>query len=186
MQILRIRIVAFQVWFQHLQFRPLQLHVLLQMATVIVGTGIIGCATAYYLSQEPSSTAPSDIHLVESSPELFASASGFAAGFLAKDWFSPAAAPLGSLSFELHRQLAEENDGAENWGYSKSRSSSLSTTTGKRGYEWLREDASRAEAAAAHESLASVGPSWLSRVHHSNLEMIGDSDTTAQVYVSRH
>jgi glycine/D-amino acid oxidase-like deaminating enzyme len=53
-------------------------------STVIVGAGIIGCATAYYLSRT-GNTKPDTIHLVEASPELFASASGRAAGFLASD-----------------------------------------------------------------------------------------------------
>ena len=53
-------------------------------STVIVGAGIIGCATAYYLAHS-GNTKPDTIHLVEASPELFASASGKGAGFLASD-----------------------------------------------------------------------------------------------------
>jgi len=53
-------------------------------STVIIGAGIIGCATAYYLS-ELEGVDPSSIHLIESSPELFASASGKSGGFLAED-----------------------------------------------------------------------------------------------------
>lgn len=53
-------------------------------STVIIGAGIMGCATAYYLSQSPD-TKPDTIHLIEASPELFASASGRAAGFVAPD-----------------------------------------------------------------------------------------------------
>ena len=53
-------------------------------STVIIGAGIIGCATAYYLSRS-GNTKPDTIHLIEASPELFASASGKAAGFLASD-----------------------------------------------------------------------------------------------------
>ena len=53
-------------------------------STVIVGAGIIGCATAYYMSRS-GNTKPDTIHLVEASPELFASASGKAAGFCAPD-----------------------------------------------------------------------------------------------------
>lgn len=54
------------------------------VSTVIVGAGIIGCATAYYLATE-GGTKPDTIHLIEASPELFASASGKAGGFLASD-----------------------------------------------------------------------------------------------------
>ena len=116
-------------------------------STVILGTGIIGLSTAYYLSllaeSDPDTTPTADnpytsaqpsshaadtkheIHLVEPSPELFASASGKAAGFLARDWFAPAVAPLGELSFDLHRKLAEEHGGRERWGWCESVSYSL-------------------------------------------------------------
>lgn len=57
-------------------------------STVILGAGIIGCATAYYLSHS-GHTKPDTIHLVEASEELFASASGKAGGFLAADCMLP-------------------------------------------------------------------------------------------------
>lgn len=106
--------------------------------TVVLGTGIIGLSTAYYLSRlanpdpsvDPDSTPtaprpPHTIHLVEPCPTLFASASGKAAGFLAKDWFAPAVAPLGAFSFDLHRELAAQHGGAARWGWSESVSYSL-------------------------------------------------------------
>ena len=99
---------------------------------VILGGGIIGLSTAYYLSTLPSSNGSSrttsdgseeerlEIHIVEASPTLFASASGYAAGFLAKDWFSPVVNPLGELSFDLHKQLADQWGGREKWGWTES------------------------------------------------------------------
>lgn len=93
----------------------LQAYVNMSSQTVILGAGIIGVSTAYYLSQHQE---PSTIHLVEPSPELFSSASGYAGGFLAKDWFAPSLSALGALSFEEHRRLAEEHGGREKWGYS--------------------------------------------------------------------
>ncbi|CDO73773.1 hypothetical protein BN946_scf185015.g101 [Trametes cinnabarina] len=94
--------------------------------TVILGAGIIGLSTAHHLSQ----LAPPahKIHLVEAAPQLFASASGKAAGFIAKDWFAPAVAPLGNLSFILHRALADKHNGRARWGYSESISYSLDHT----------------------------------------------------------
>lgn len=64
-------------------------------STVIIGAGIIGTSSAYYLSQSP--TKPDAIHLVEASPELFASASGYGGGFIARGWYSPALTKLGEL-----------------------------------------------------------------------------------------
>ena len=91
--------------------------------TVILGAGIIGLSAAHALAD----LAPAEhrIHLVELAPRLFASASGNAAGFLAKDWFAPAVAPLGALSFDLHRALADKHGGAARWGYARSVSYSL-------------------------------------------------------------
>ncbi|KAK4693168.1 hypothetical protein P7C71_g4182, partial [Lecanoromycetidae sp. Uapishka_2] len=148
------------------------------MSTVIIGAGIIGTSTAYYLSQSKPST--SEIHLVEASPELFASASGYAAGFLARDWFSPSLAKLGELSFDLHKQLAEENNGYEQWGYSRSSGTSLAESIeAGNGADWLREGASRSTAAARSSDAKGGGPTWLRR--YSELDVMSDGSTTAQV-----
>ncbi|KAJ3481358.1 hypothetical protein NLI96_g7699 [Meripilus lineatus] len=146
------------------------------MPIVILGGGIIGLSTAYYLSKFTSESTPTQqtaslgphgpypppsshphshhahaahrhrdrpsahhhhhhhhyrpppnlnlrdnsIHIIDPSPELFASASGKAAGFLAKDWFGPTVAPLGAFSYELHKQLAKEEGGKEKWGWCES------------------------------------------------------------------
>ncbi len=156
------------------------------MATAILGTGIVGTSTAYYLSKSQTS---SSIHLVEPSPTLFASASGYAGGFLAKDWFPPAAAGLGALSFEEHRRLAEEQNGREKWGYSRSSVTSYtpakSGTKGSRkgGDDWLRYGSSRAEAAAGLSEVVDEGvePRWLGRVEGDRVDVISEEGTTAQV-----
>lgn len=51
---------------------------------VILGAGIIGLSTAYYLTESGTTSAES-IHLLDSSPELLHCASAFAGGFLAAD-----------------------------------------------------------------------------------------------------
>ncbi|CAF9910121.1 MAG: hypothetical protein ALECFALPRED_006288 [Alectoria fallacina] len=144
------------------------------MATVIIGAGIIGTSTAYYLSQ----TSKNTIHLVEVSPQLFASASGFAAGFLARDWFSPSLSKLGELSFDLHRQLAEDNNGQDRWGYSQSTGTSLAETVGKNGADWLMEGVSRSTAAARTTNSNVNRPAWLTP--GSELDVMSDGSTTAQ------
>jgi len=132
-------------------------------STFIIGSGIIGVATAYYLSDHQP---PSSIHLVEPCPELFASASGFAGGFLAKDWFEPETASLGDLSFSQHRKLAEENDGRTRWGYSASTSFSHTpkpVVTGKKpGNGALEAGQSRARDVDAVVT-EDDGPRWLRR-----------------------
>ncbi|KAI4259764.1 MAG: hypothetical protein LQ352_000570 [Teloschistes flavicans] len=149
------------------------------MTTVIIGAGIIGTSTAYYLSQ--LGTEASKIVLVESSPELFASASGYAAGFVARDWFSQGTASLGRLSFDLHKELAKENDGYEKWGYSQSTATSLAETVGVDGEEdWLGEGTSRAKAAKRIAENDDTRPVWLAP-RHGRPDIIDKGDGTAQV-----
>ncbi|KAL1843910.1 hypothetical protein VTJ49DRAFT_6853 [Mycothermus thermophilus] len=159
--------------------------------TVILGAGIIGVSTAYYLSQEQQQKQQdaSNIHLVDPSPELFSSASGFAGGFLAQDWFGTETAALGALSFREHRRLAEEHGGREKWGYSPSTCFSYAASVAgrdelARGDDWLREGTSRAEAAppdAVGDGPDSGGaPAWLRRVDGDHVELIGDPGTAAQ------
>ncbi|KAK1445981.1 FAD dependent oxidoreductase superfamily [Colletotrichum melonis] len=114
-------------------------------STVILGSGIIGLSIAYYLADHQPGSA---IHLVDPSPELFASASGYAGGFLARDWFSPDSASLGALSFDEHRTLAEEHGGREKWGWSTSTTFSHAAAPVKKGKKdagWLQDGGSRAE-----------------------------------------
>lgn len=158
------------------------------MSTVILGTGIIGASTAYYLSLSQS---PSTIHLVEPSPTLFASASGFAGGFLAKDWFSTSTEALGAFSFDEHKRLAEEHGGREKWGYSKTTtwnyspgSGKKTTGDGEKAENWLFAGTSRADAAAQFSgSGTGQEPRWLSRMEGDSVEIISKDGSTAQVYV---
>ncbi|QQK45335.1 Mannosyl-oligosaccharide glucosidase, putative [Penicillium digitatum] len=81
---------------------------------VIVGGGIIGCCSAYYLTRHPLyDPARHKITLVEAS-EIAGGASGKAGGMLAQ-WAFPS--NLVGLSYKLHAELAEEHDGINRWGY---------------------------------------------------------------------
>lgn len=152
------------------------------VATVIIGAGIIGTSTAYYLSKKSSNR----IYLIESSPELFASASGYAAGFLARDWFSRPLSKLGALSFDLHKQLADEHGGFERWGYCPSTATSLEETVGEGDDDWLGEGLSRVRVAAKEQENRdgednSDAPPWLKLKDPSKLDIISRGDTTAQI-----
>ena len=150
------------------------------MTIIIIGAGVVGAAVAYYLTED-SSIQTSDIHIIESDRELFASASGFAGGFLARDWFPPATAALGDLSFELHKRLAQEHDGTTKWGYRRSIATSLVDTSGKRGEDWIRKGTSRAEAASESTAINKEVPPWLNRNLESQVKVISSEETTAQV-----
>ncbi|KAI0199000.1 FAD dependent oxidoreductase [Astrocystis sublimbata] len=81
---------------------------------VIIGGGIIGATTAYYLTRHPSFN-PSIHHitLLEAS-SIAAAASGKAGGLLGL-WAYPMC--MVPLSYRLHAELAVEHDGALRWGY---------------------------------------------------------------------
>ncbi|KAL3461848.1 FAD dependent oxidoreductase [Aspergillus heterothallicus] len=151
------------------------------MPTIILGGGIIGASIAYYLSEH---NPREEIHILESSSTLFASASGYAAGFLAKDWFEPALLPLGELSFAMHESLAAEHGGAKRWGFMKGTALSLGVTDagagGKRGDDWLRSGTSRAETATSEPVIAEA-PEWLTRQRGTVAERISDGESVAQV-----
>lgn len=82
---------------------------------VIIGGGIIGCTTAYYLSHHPAYTQNTKVTLLEASKFGAAQgASGKAGGLVAK-WAYPK--ELVGVSFREHVTLAEKHDGVNRWGW---------------------------------------------------------------------
>ncbi|KAM0240592.1 hypothetical protein ACHAPO_002493 [Fusarium lateritium] len=82
---------------------------------VIVGGGVIGSTTAYYLTRHPKyNKALHTITLLEAAPTVAAGASGKAGGLLAL-WAYPDC--LVPLSYRLHAELAAEHNGPQRWGY---------------------------------------------------------------------
>lgn len=88
---------------------------------VIIGAGVIGTLTAYYLSRHPAFDASAegrgDRITVIDAVACAAGASGKAGGLLASDWHGQATASLGKLSFDLHKQLARVHEGDRKWGF---------------------------------------------------------------------
>lgn len=85
---------------------------------VIIGGGIIGLCTAYYLLTSPLLPAHSTVSLVESSTRGIAqAASKSAGGFISKHWHDPAVLSLAAISWEEHERLAAQFDGATHWGW---------------------------------------------------------------------
>lgn len=83
---------------------------------VVIGGGIAGVSTAYFLSISPHLPKSTTITLVEGT-RIAAGASGYSGGFLAKDWHGSATASLAAMSYDLHARLAREMGGKEKWGY---------------------------------------------------------------------
>ena len=70
---------------------------------IIVGAGIIGVSTAYYISKYKGY----NITLIEKH-SIACHASGKAGGFLAKNWLEDELGILGELGYELHAQFGRE------------------------------------------------------------------------------
>lgn len=83
---------------------------------VIIGGGIIGCCTAYYLTRHSSyNPKTTRITVIEASKGGVAQgASGKAGGLVAK-WAYPK--ELVNVSFQEHVKLAEEHNGKDRWGW---------------------------------------------------------------------
>ena len=81
---------------------------------VVIGGGIIGSTTAYFLTRHPTyNNSFHKITLIEAS-QIAGGASGKAGGLLAK-WAYPSS--LVPLSYKLHEALAKEHGGEARWGY---------------------------------------------------------------------
>lgn len=84
-------------------------------AVVIIGGGVIGLSTAYFLSRMRKNGG--SITIVDNASTLCAGASGKANGILGDYGFEPEAEALGKLSWELHQQLSSLHRGRAAWGY---------------------------------------------------------------------
>ena len=81
---------------------------------VIVGAGIIGVCTAYYIVHHPKFDSEKyHITMIESK-RVAGGASGKAGGLLALWAFPQQIVPL---SFRLHEELSNKYNGSEEWGY---------------------------------------------------------------------
>ncbi|KAL8925709.1 MAG: hypothetical protein Q9208_003392 [Pyrenodesmia sp. 3 TL-2023] len=81
---------------------------------VIIGGGIIGCTSAYFLTRHPAyDPLKHKITLLEAS-KIAGGASGKAGGLLGL-WAYPT--NIVPLSYRLHAELAKEHGGEDRWGY---------------------------------------------------------------------
>ena len=81
---------------------------------IIVGAGIIGCCTAYYIVKHPLFD-PEKYHIsIIESKRVAGGASGKAGGLLAL-WAFPS--QIVPLSFQLHQELLDQYNGEAEWGY---------------------------------------------------------------------
>lgn len=168
---------------------------------VIIGGGIIGCTSAYFLSRHPSfDPSKHSITLLESS-KIAGGASGKAGGLLAL-WAYPKS--IVPLSFKLHAELAKEHGGDSRWGYRRVNVGGVECTgrnlEGPKGGPKAGEgemDGMNGEIKGEHVSLKKRSPEVLERLKKAGLpedldwvapecnpqyDFMGDTSTTAQVH----
>jgi len=162
---------------------------------VIIGGGIIGSSSAYWLTRHPEyNPATHSITLLEAT-KVAGGASGKAGGLLAL-WAYPAA--IVPLSYRLHKQLANEHGGVERWGYRavhRGRAPRRRSIPGKQDRVTTAEDAGTFEDSSislkkrSKEALARLRKAgvpqdldWVDAETTDMYEEMGDPTNTAQVH----
>lgn len=133
---------------------------------MIVGAGIIGVCTAYYITRHPLFDASKHHVSIIEARRVAGGASGKAGGLLALWAFPQQIVPL---SFNLHQELANEYNGEQEWGYRRVNTVGVdgdiqqqSTSTKKlrlpKDLDWLRPE-------VLHEWSTLGGPDTTAQVH---------------------
>ncbi|KAI9813833.1 MAG: hypothetical protein M1827_003623 [Pycnora praestabilis] len=158
---------------------------------VIIGGGIIGCTTAYFLTRHPSYNPSLHKITILEATKIAGGASGKAGGLLAL-WAYPSS--IVPLSYRLHAQLAKEHGGAERWGYRQihcgqleAKGRALQTANGKINGNGKDDSVSlqkRSKEAIGTLRAAGIPKDldWFSAESVKGYDEMGDPDTTAQVH----
>lgn len=164
---------------------------------IIVGAGIIGVCTAYYIVKHKKFD-PSKYHItIIESKRVAGGASGKAGGLLALWAFPQQIVPL---SFGLHQELSDLYNGSEEWGYRRLTTVSLEGDltkipkgdTNEADEEDGEQIPRKKNARATKNSFSSSSTrsrsklpkdlNWISDEIIDGCSMLGDTDTTAQVH----
>lgn len=165
---------------------------------IIVGAGIIGVCTAYYIVKHKKFD-PSKYHItIIESKRVAGGASGKAGGLLALWAFPQQIVPL---SFELHQELSDLYNGSEEWGYRRLTTVSLEgdiTKIPEDGTNQADEEDGeltiprKKSANSTKNSFSSSSTrsrsklpkdlNWINDKTIDSCSMLGDTDTTAQVH----
>lgn len=168
---------------------------------VIVGAGIIGVCTAYFLVQHPKYD-PEKYHITMiESKRVAGGASGKAGGLLALWAFPQQIVPL---SFRLHQELSDKYNGSEEWGYRRlttvslegdisnvktaevvadgdSDSDSFSNPTTHSDSDSLKPPKKSSRSTRTPRNNLPADLNWITSSLISSCSSLGGTDTTAQV-----
>lgn len=145
---------------------------------IIVGAGIMGVCTAYFLVTHPKYD-PSKYHItIIESKRVAGGASGKAGGLLAL-WAFPK--PIVPLSFRLHQELSDMYDGEKEWGYRRLTTVSLEGDVSKVTDEDLEKEGKTTPSKRRFNTLPE-DLNWINSALVDSYSELGDSKTTAQVH----
>ncbi|KAK7749501.1 hypothetical protein SLS53_000076 [Cytospora paraplurivora] len=140
---------------------------------VIIGGGIIGCTTAYFLTRHPKfDPSLHHITLLEAT-SIAAGASGKAGGLLAL-WAYPEC--LVPLSYRLHQELAEQHGGPEKWGYRRVGCGTIAASVKDASLQGRKATTGRAQAKTEAPAPALTA---LEANSHGGADRVGNGNETA-------
>lgn len=142
--------------------------------TVILGGGIIGLSTAYYLALSEVDAHEHSIVVVDPSSSICAGASSQNEGALGQFGFKDEVTPLAKLSYKLHSQLATDLDGGKNFGYSQFNIHAMFS----KGYD--PSDPRLPYPVTKQEDLSAL-PSWLTVPESWQVGLVSDGSESAKV-----
>ncbi|KAI0462412.1 hypothetical protein LJB42_003904 [Komagataella kurtzmanii] len=160
---------------------------------IIVGAGIIGVCTAFYLTRH-SKFDPEKYHItILESKRVAGGASGKAGGLLALWAFPQQIVPL---SFQLHSDLSEEFGGEDEWGYRRLTTLSVQGDISGQGIKGKEKSANTQQRKSAVtknsiqvksdlETEPSTLPeslNWIDKEFITEWNQLGNEQTTAQVH----
>ncbi|WLF76980.1 hypothetical protein PVL30_000688 [Lodderomyces elongisporus] len=158
---------------------------------IIAGAGIIGVCTAYFIVKHPKFN-PDKYHItIIESKRVAGGASGKAGGLFALWAFPEQIVPL---SFNLHQELANEFNGAEEWGYRRLTTVSLEGDISHISDEVEDENKKTLDPPKRQTRSSSIlqldfkknqlpsSLNWINSALIENCTTLGGTDTTAQVH----
>ncbi|KAI9778349.1 MAG: hypothetical protein M1839_008136 [Geoglossum umbratile] len=148
---------------------------------VVVGGGIIGCTTAYYLTRHASYDPDHHRITLLEATKIAGNASGKAGGLVAL-WAYPSS--IVPLSFRLHGELAEEHNGEERWGYRRIHGGELAAQVRQPAGDGTRQAESDGPATAKRRHAAGLPGdlTWVDPFNVVSYSELGDPTNTAQVH----
>lgn len=163
---------------------------------VVIGGGIIGSTSAYFLSRHPSFNPSIHTITILEATRIAGGASGKAGGLLAL-WAYPSS--IVPLSYRLHKELAQEHGGVERWGYRgvhcgqvEAKARALQSPTIHEGKDRATDANNGGSISLQKRSKDAIGllraagvPNelgWVDPKSVTGYEEMGDPDTTAQVH----